>query len=57
MQQMNPILKTNVVYHKMLGGRATTESANGQDHPVQSANHCNQLHWRAQLVLAIERPL
>ena len=41
MQQINPILKINVVYHKMLGGRATTESANGQDQPVQSANHYN----------------
>ena len=29
--------KINGVYHKMLGGRATTESANDQDQPVQSA--------------------
>ena len=28
---------------KMLDGRATTESANGQDPSVQSANHCNHL--------------
>ena len=31
MQQMNSILKINGVYQKMLGGRATTESANSQD--------------------------
>ena len=43
MQQMNHILKINGVYHKMVGGRATTESANGQDHPVQSANYCSHL--------------
>ena len=43
MQQMNPFLKINGVYHKMLGGRATTESANGQDHPVQSTYYCNNL--------------
>ena len=35
--------KINGVYRKMLGGKATTESANGQDHPVQSANYCNHL--------------
>ena len=57
MQQMNHILKINGVYHKMVGGRATTESANGQDHPVQSANYCNHLqHRQAQLAPAIERP-
>ena len=38
MQQMNPILKVNGVNQKMLGGRATTESVNSQDHPVQSAS-------------------
>ena len=37
MQQMNLFPKINGVYHKVLGGRATTESANGQDQPVQSA--------------------
>ena len=42
-QQMNPILKINGVYRKMLDGRATTESANGQDCQVQSANNCNHL--------------
>ena len=47
MQQMNHILKINGVYHKMVGGRATTESANGQDHPVQSANYCNHLRPRS----------
>ena len=31
MQQMNSILKIDGVYHKMLGGRATTESANSRD--------------------------
>ena len=43
MQQMNPIPKINGVYHKMLGGWATTEPANGQDQPVQSVNYCNHL--------------
>ena len=57
MQQMNSFLKINGVYHKILGRRATTESTNGQDHPVQLANYCNHLlFWRAQLVPAIERP-
>ena len=57
MQQMNPIPKINFAYHKMLGGRASTEPANGQGQLVQSANYCNHLcHWRAQLVQAIERP-
>ena len=57
MQQMNPIPKINGAYHKMLGGRASTEPANGQGQLVQSANYCNHLwHWQAQLVPAIERP-
>ena len=43
MQQINLILKINGVYHKMLGVRAATESANGEDHPVQSANYYNHL--------------
>ena len=43
MQQMNPIPKINGAYHKMLGGRASTEPANGQGQLVQSANYCNHL--------------
>ena len=43
MQQMNPIPKTNGVYHKMLGRWASTEPANGQDQPVQLANYCSHL--------------
>ena len=54
MQLVNPIPKINGVYHKMLGGRASIEPANGQGQLVQSANYCNHLqHW---LVPVIERP-
>ena len=55
--EMNPISKINGVHHKMLGGGASTEPANGQGELVQSVNYCNHLwQWRAQLVSAIERP-